>query len=570
MNDPTGLSHDELARRILGLPPHLQQEATRHVADLYGQSGPVARPHTEYQTRPLEWMTDKLSVDERTLKWSLNDDYGGHRWDGTTEPLVAIVEALSSGEDVGVESGTGTGKTFLGACVVLWFLACWEDAIVVTAAPKQDQLLKHIWKEIGRLWPRFKKHFPEAVLTSGHIAMRPGTEEKETWAATAFVCGVGADESSATKAQGFHAEHMLIVTEETPGIHPAIMTAFENTSTAPHNLRLALGNPDHQHDELHRFCVQPFVRHVRISALDHPNVVTGDGTIVPGAVGLEAVERRADRYGRGSRLYDSRVRGISPAEAEDALIKWEWCEEAAERYGEPELRNGLSALGVDVANSANGDKAAIARGIGGCLTDVSSFQCPDALQLGNRVSTEMNAQGVNRAHVGVDSVGVGAATVNQLKALGTQVRALNGGASAVSHIDWDLGRIAQEEEFNNLRSQMWWQLRMDLQHGRIALPHDTELFNDLTAATWLTRNGKIVVEPKEKIRERLGRSTDKGDAVVYWNWVRRRKPLPEPEPEIPDREHYDEHWDEFVRQHQRATRRSGQRASIPQGRGFSF
>jgi hypothetical protein len=38
-------------------------------------------------------------------------------------------------------------------------------------------------------------------------------------------------------------------------------------------------------------------------------------------------------------------------------------------------------------------------------------------------------------------------------------------------------------------------------------------------------NGVIKVESKEEIKKRLGRSPNKGDAVIYWNWVRRRTPV---------------------------------------------
>tara|TARA_R110000824_G_scaffold241573_2_gene430311 strand:- start:3036 stop:4700 length:1665 start_codon:yes stop_codon:yes gene_type:complete len=276
----------------------------------------AARAHSEYQGDPVGWIRDKLKIPEHTLRWTLNKGYGAHEWDGSVDPLSGVLEALARGEDVGVESGTGTGKTFLGACIVLWFLACWEGAIVVTAAPKLAQLTKHIWKEIGVLWPQFQQHFPEAeLLSSGVVRMRPAIEERESWAATAFGCGVGADESSATKAQGWHAEHMLILTEETPGIHPAIMTAFENTCSAPHNLRLAFGNPDYEEDQLHQFCLQPHVTHVRVSALDHPNVVGDDASIVPGAVGLGAIDRRKGLYAHIPAMYESRVRGISPRQA---------------------------------------------------------------------------------------------------------------------------------------------------------------------------------------------------------------------------------------------------------------
>tara|TARA_R110000765_G_scaffold255634_3_gene356276 strand:- start:2254 stop:3942 length:1689 start_codon:yes stop_codon:yes gene_type:complete len=296
-------------------PDTLRDRAALQEYEGFGQrSG--SRAHTEYQKDPMGWIHEKLGVPEHTLRWSLNDGYAGHDWDGTVDPLAGVLEALAEWKDVGVESGTGTGKTFLGAAVVLWFLACWEDSIVVTAAPKLAQLTKHIWKEIGVLWPRFLEHFPEAeLLASGAIHMRPGIEERESWAATAFGCGVGAAEASATKAQGWHAEHMLILTEETPGVHPAIMVAFENTCSAPHNLRLAFGNPDFEEDELHQFCLQPHVTHVRVSALDHPNVVADESSLVPGAVSKEAIERRRDLYAHIPAMYQSRVRGISPKQA---------------------------------------------------------------------------------------------------------------------------------------------------------------------------------------------------------------------------------------------------------------
>jgi hypothetical protein len=267
-------------------------------------------------------MVEKLGVRRESLLWSSNPTYGTHPWDGTVDPFCAALDALVANEDVGVESGTGTGKTYFLAALVMWFLACFEDSIVVTAAPKEAQLLLHVWKEIGRLWPRFALHFPQATLQTGKIRMKPAVEERETWAATAFVCGVGADEESATKAQGFHAVHMLIITEETPGVHAAIMVAFENTCTAPHNLRISVGNPDSVEDELHRFCLEPTTTHIRVSALDHPNVVLDNPDIVPGAVSRPACDRRKLRYAHMPAMYHSRVRGISPERAFGVALKY--------------------------------------------------------------------------------------------------------------------------------------------------------------------------------------------------------------------------------------------------------
>ena len=478
-----------------------------------GAERKTVHAHTAWQSNPIGWMEKYLKIAKETILWS---GYGGayltHEWDGTREPLGTVLQALVDWKDVGVEAGTGTNKTYTAAAIVLWFLACFEGAYVLTLAPKEKQLKLHLWKEIGRLWPRFHEHFPLAEKLGLQIRMRP---LDDSWTAVGFTAGVGAEEEAATRAAGFHAEHMLFITEETPGIHMAVMNAIENTRTAPHNLHLALGNPDHQQDELHKFCIKPTTVHVRISALDHPNLVLKDPNIIPGAASVVSVKKRGQNYGEASRLYISRVRGICPAEDAESLIAWSWCVAARDR--EPsEVETGAGAMGVDVANSPNGDKASIAYGEGARLLEVLSWACPDSNAFGrNQVVTLMKQYKVDQSRVGVDNIGVGAGTVNELFRLGYMIQSLMGSASAIMSED--------EEEFFNLRSQMWWQMRLDLQHGLIVLPDDEELFQDLTTPKWKPRNGRIWIESKEDLKGRLRRSPDKGDAAVYWNWIRKTR-----------------------------------------------
>jgi hypothetical protein len=73
--------------------------------------------------------------------------------------------------------------------------------------------------------------------------------------------------------------------------------------------------------------------------------------------------------------------------------------------------------------------------------------------------------------------------------------------------------------FYNKRSEAWWLLREALDPAQpggspICLPDDPKLLADLTAPTFeLTARG-YKVESKEDVCEKLGRSTDRGDAVV--------------------------------------------------------
>jgi hypothetical protein len=73
--------------------------------------------------------------------------------------------------------------------------------------------------------------------------------------------------------------------------------------------------------------------------------------------------------------------------------------------------------------------------------------------------------------------------------------------------------------FANKRAEAWWKFREEMdpdQEGGavIALPPDQELFADLCAPTWKLTSKGYLIESKDDIRKRLGRSPGKGDAVV--------------------------------------------------------
>lgn len=496
----------------------------------------VMPPEERWQKDPIGWAVARLNVPRETLVWSMYPEYKDHVWDGTPDPLAKIASSIAAGEDVGVESATGTGKTYLAAILVLWFIACFENAVVVTTAPKEDQLSVQLWKEIGRHWATYKKWYPMASTVKLKVRMREAEGESEVWAAQGWACGVSADEESAGKARGFHGKHMLIVTEETPAIPKAVMTAFANTSTGLHNIRLAMGNPDNQQDTLHQFCLEEGVVHIRISGLDHPNVVC-DREVIPGAVTRKSLAKMRARMGENSPLYNAHGRGISPAQSVNALIRAEWVDRAFVLWEQEEMHRGERFLGVDVANSEEGDKAAIARGSGRAI-QVESFACPDANRLGESVVHEAQRDGIRARHVGVDADGIGAATVNEARRLGFRVEALHSGVGQVqlsdeeADVEEGLQRVSSVLKYKTKRTAYYWQLREDLERGRIALKPNEKLKRELICWTWEVRNGQTMLETKEDVRARIGKSPDLSDAVAYANWVRPRGVAREPEQEF--------------------------------------
>lgn len=535
-----------------------------------------------YQKHPLEWLEDKFEEDRRSFEWSaFKEAYENHKWDGDKDPIAQMWEAIAKGDGSwgALSAATGTSKTYYLSRLVFWFLDCFPDSLIVTSAPKETQLKLHLWAEIGRSFSKFQRIRPEAKLSSLRLSLSKIDEDNpyDGHQAVGFVAGVGADEASSTKAQGFHRDNMLIICEETPGMNGAIMTAFKNTCTGDgNNIIVAVGNPDNELDELAQFSELKRVKAFRISAYDYPNVVL-KRNVFPGAVGQRSIDQRADEYGVDSPLYLSRVRGISPKESSSSLIKLSWIEACTNLKVKEDIYS-YPAAGVDVANSENGDKGSVAYGIGCELVELIEFKCPSASDIAynllyssdqleeirtdieergkyavrNYLSAkdtnmsdkvlindypipDLSMYGINPDLVGIDSVGVGASTVNTFVNLGFNVESLSGGAK-----QWEEAMVLDSEtgvpmlKFTNLRAQMYWEAREDFSKGKVSIRIKEneddigiskemlkQLKKELTSVRFEMRANAIGIEKKEKIIKRLGNSPNVADCFVYWNWMRK-------------------------------------------------
>jgi hypothetical protein len=87
-----------------------------------------------------------------------------------------------------------------------------------------------------------------------------------------------------------------------------------------------------------------------------------------------------------------------------------------------------------------------------------------------------------------------------------------------SNVDKNKHDYTGELTFANMRAFCHWMLRdyLNPQFGmNLALPPDDELTQEITEPQWSTRsNGDIIIEPKDDIKERLGRSPDKLDSLL--------------------------------------------------------
>jgi hypothetical protein len=277
--------------------------------------------------------------------------------------------------------------------------------------------------------------------------------------------------------------------------------------------------------------------------LDHPNVVLKK-EVFPGAITQDSIDLRRETYGEDNWFYQSRVHGICPSQGANSLIHYDWVIRAIKTKDyTPDIKPDRSwpALGIDVANSDDGDKACLAFGVKNVLVNLHEFQCPNANHLAYNVvmdnldiakkgyelykTNKISQYGIKAQYIAVDAVGVGAGTINTFKDMKMKVCAIQGGP--------DKNAIPKDENdnemysFSNMRSQVYFMLAMDLQEGRIMFDiQDQTLINalikELIVIQYENKGQKINVESKDSIKRKLsGKSPNLADSVAYWNYVRK-------------------------------------------------
>lgn len=215
-------------------------------------------------------------------------------------------------------------------------------------------------------------------------------------------------------------------------------------------------------------------------------------------------------------LRSQMLRGDFQAGASDPawqLIPTAWVKAAQARWVKKEIKGPMTAIGFDPARGG-ADKSTAARRHGQWFDELVSV--PGAVTADGPTAAGFIVPLIrNGACVCVDSIGIGSSALDFIKGLNLLVLPVVG--SAMSGLSDKAGQL----RFRNKRAEMYWRLREALDptlDDPIALPPDQELLGDLCAARYkiVTMGDKagIQIRDKDEIREAIGRSPDKGDAVA--------------------------------------------------------
>lgn len=195
------------------------------------------------------------------------------------------------------------------------------------------------------------------------------------------------------------------------------------------------------------------------------------------------------------------------------VIPSEWIRLAQGRWKPDGYQgNKMTAIGVDVAQGGP-DDSTLAPRYGSWFAPLivkRGTETPDGPAIGSMVFQHRRDGAMVIIDVGG---GYGGDAHRFMKDNNVEAAKYNGAhASSARTRDKSLG-------FVNKRAESWWRLREALDPSQeggsiIALPPDPLLVADLVAPRWKPRGEDILIESKEEIRKRIGRSPDRGDAVV--------------------------------------------------------
>jgi len=464
-----------------------------------------------------------------------------------TDEVKTLMESVRDNPVTVAQSSNAVGKTHCAARIAVWWFKCFPDSQIYTAAaPPESNLKKLLWGEIGSTVERHPDLFKSDTPTNLHISR----------SAKSFLTGVtipmsGTEAQREAKFSGKHSPYLLFILDEGDAIPDEVYRGIESCMSGGHARLLVMFNPRAELGEAYRMIRDGRANVVKLSAFNHPNVISGKDTI-PGAVTRETTIRRISEWCRPlaeGEQFDSEcfelpavlqgltarsqsgqeypplrpghykimepafsymVLGQYPAQGSTQLISREWIAKARSRWDAYVLEHGerppehtSAIMGLDVGEFGSDANVACFR-YGGFVEKLVTWGGVDTIITGDRGMAEYESRNVSSAKV--DATGVGAGVAPHMQRGGCSASAVKVASTPTESTE--LG------EFQILRDQIWWACREWLRtDSGSMLPPDEMLVEELATPTYEVINGKIRVMKKDTMRELLKRSPDRADAL---------------------------------------------------------
>lgn len=435
-------------------------------------------------------------------------------WSRITAEMAELAQLHNPGKRrISVRSGQKTGKTKDVVCLALWFFECFAGARALMTATIGDQIRSVLWREL--------------LVTLGQAAARPSEEPSEDPARGLI------SEDNTREIRGFTGRtieavagtsgNLMYIVDEASHLEQAKYEALDGNTAGGGDLDapivlLSQGTRndgpffDSHHAKTDRWTTMTFDSEV---IADYQ---ARTGKRVQGMATKRWCAEKKEEYGEDSPFYILRVKGGFVRNETGRIITMHLIEAARARWKDAsDEQEATLSIGFDPAGPGDGGDGygyAPVRGDKCLELYARRFPTEEAALFEVYHLLERHRRPGETPRVMVDAEGnVGAALYGRLRAE-AEHRRVHSPATAfdVYGVRTSSKHVRDPQKFNRVRDEVWWNLSQWMKTG--AIPLDHELEQELYAPRWDPMpDGKIFATRKSEIRDYLGRSPDKADAL---------------------------------------------------------
>lgn len=425
-----------------------------------------------------------------------------------------VLHAARDHDRVSVRSGHKVSKSTSAAVIGWWYTSDpvhRPSARAIVTAPTGRQVAEIIWREVVALYMRAQRRGYQLPRPG----KRPGTGVR--WGDGREFLGFTIDNSQPEAIAGFSGPFQKFIIDEASGVETPVFEALDGNAAAGATFFL-ISNPTQTSGAFFDSHQPGSDYHaLHIDSLDSPNI-TGEASI-PGLATRAWVDKMETKYGADSLFCAVRVHGQFPTSAADEIFGAELVRLAMEREAEAD---GPLVAGLDVA-AFGGDANYLAPGRGARGLPLVTIEPGDSPAVAGRALRQLRSLRTDeerrkailpRVHIDANGVGFGVWSLLAGEGFTWDDEEFSPRDECVA-VAVNTGEAAEDSEtYANLRAELHFTAKERLRDGA-SLPAHDELSEDLRAPKYsLDRYNRILVEPKLKIRARLGRSPDAGDATL--------------------------------------------------------
>lgn len=463
------------------------------VAGTVLMASPAAAQILDWRHNSRKFVYDNFKVDP--------DKWQGAALDAFDDPKIPRIS---------LQACVGPGKTTVESWMGWKFLSCHADR----GEHPRGVAFSITWDNLrGNLWPELSKWQQRSEWLQTAFAYEKerifAKDHPETWylAARSWPKTANAEEQGKTIA-GLHSPYVLVLADESGAIPVPVLRACDQIfSTGPiFGKFVQAGNPISLEGMLYAAAttLRDQWHVIRITGdPDDPDAWVHSPRVGPAPIAWARQQIAA--YGKDNPWIMSSILGHFPPSSINSLLGVDEVEAAMKRHLPDSAYDwSQKRLGIDVARYGD-DRTVIfpRQGLAAFRPIVMRHarSTPVSVDIANKVLGAKQQWGSELELI--DATGGWAAGASDVMR-----------SNGVTAIDVQFhSKHTNDPRYYNRRAEMWFEMARWIQRGG-AMPLMPEMVAELTTPTYVFKDGKFLVEPKELIKKRLGRSPDLADALA--------------------------------------------------------